>query len=148
MASTLILRHPLFSLSLDDGISLREFMEPYYVQMRDTQTGEERLAGPYPYEFGHFWWTDGNMGCGCNRQAEWHRAHPEHNEDEWIDDGDPTGNCYHPTLGPLFGECRENRYSALWANLPDGTREYIDETPPEPDWETFDWADPTSMLKI
>jgi hypothetical protein len=110
---------------------------PYTVRMRDAETGEERTTPPYNFPFGHFWWTEGNMGCGCNRQAEWHRSSPTHNEEEWVEgeetiEGYDNWNFFHPELGPLFGQCRSRRYEALWADLADGTRKYIDMDDPAP----------------
>lgn len=113
---------------------------PYTVRMLDTQTGEERDAGPYDFPFSHFWWTEGNFGCGCNRQAEWHRADPTFVEEECVDIDahfDPERDEWveeeirHPVLGSLFGECTSNRYSALYATLVDGSIIYIDQDDPE-----------------
>lgn len=110
---------------------------PYTVRMRDAETGEERTTPPYNFFFSRFWWTEGNFGCGCNRQAEWHRAAPDHNGEEWIDrveivEGYENDNYFHPVLGPLFGRCESRRYEALWADLADGRRVYLDTPDPNP----------------
>jgi hypothetical protein len=108
---------------------------PYTVVMLDTETGEQRTSPPYNFPFGHFWWTEGNFGCGCNRQAEWHRAAPDFEHGQWVEYEDEYDGGYrHPELGDLFGDCSSTRYSVLYATLADGTRVNID-IPDEPEDE-------------
>ena len=48
----------------------------YKVLIRNNETKEERWSEQnLEWEDHHlYWWTDGNMGCDCNRQAEFERA--------------------------------------------------------------------------
>lgn len=46
----------------------------YRVLIRENATGEIRLSKKFEFKFSPYWWTDGNMGCDCNRWIEWHRA--------------------------------------------------------------------------
>jgi len=78
----------------------------YTVRIRNNQTGEIRQSRPYDFEFSHFWWTDGNFGCDCNRQLEFWRAG---NEDE-------TGDA----------PCGEGRFTVIEAVLEDGSTIQID----------------------
>ena len=43
----------------------------YTVTMLDTETNEERsrdfVGENYQWPRDEFWWTEGNMGCDCNR---------------------------------------------------------------------------------
>lgn len=89
----------------------------YKVAIRNNATGEVAIAEigldwkfPSEEDSGDiFWWTEGNMGCDCNRELEWRRAKDE----EIPDDFDY--------------ECGDGRFSVLYAELPDGERVSIDE---------------------
>ncbi len=92
---------------------------PYAIAIRKNSTGERRIAhisldwykygGPTdPDDDGDlFWWTEGNMGCDCNRELYFMEAGGED-----ADDHEP--------------ECGDERYSVLWAELPDGSVILID----------------------
>jgi hypothetical protein len=75
--------------------------------------GPEDISAPSLY-----WWTDGNMGCDCNRHLEFERA---------------GGRDFAP--GSPESVCGHGRYSALKAILPDGQEITLDgwDGPPE-DW--------------
>ena len=77
----------------------------YKVAIRKNETGEIRVVEhESEWEDHHiFLWTEGNYGCDCNREGFF--THGE----EWPE------------------ECSEGRYSALYAELEDGTRITIDE---------------------
>lgn len=52
---------------------------PYDVEILEMATGETvRFTYPYPWGDGsEYLWTDGNMGCDCNRATEfWRAKHP------------------------------------------------------------------------
>lgn len=88
---------------------------PYNVAIRKNATGEVRMAPmdldwfkPDGYD-DMYWWTEGNFACDCNRHLEWERAAGrEPDNDEGI-------------------ECGHTAYTALYAELPDGTRIEIDD---------------------
>ena len=83
----------------------------YRVAIRNNKTQEVRMREiDMPWGEGSlFWWTDGNFGCGCNRELEWRRAKEKSVELE-------------------SGEyCSNGRFSVLYAELSDGTIEKIDE---------------------
>lgn len=84
----------------------------YKVAIRKNSTGEIRLydLGDIPWgESSEFWWTEGNMSCDCNRQWDFERA----GGDPITEDPDP--------------DCGDIKYSALYAELEDGTRIPLDE---------------------
>jgi len=85
----------------------------YHVALRLNSTGEIRMCEvSWPWREGDLvWWTDGNFGCDCNRELEWIRAGGrEPTDDEWEDSA----------------RCGETKYTALYAELPDGTRITLD----------------------
>jgi hypothetical protein len=82
---------------------------PYTVRLRRNSDGEVRTSRPYVFEFSHFWWTDGNFGCDCNRHMEFERVLTPHML--WEE---------HPcTKG-------KNAYTALEVVFENGTTEPID----------------------
>lgn len=91
------------------GFELLEMAENkgYSVLLRNNETGEERLI-KYPLQWdysSHFLWTEGNYACDCNRHLFFDRA---------------------IGIEPINVECGENKYSALYALLPDGTKHELD----------------------
>ena len=81
----------------------------YKVAIRKNETGEIRLC-KQNLEWGEhsdYWWTEGNMGCDCNRFLEFERSGGE--DPEWD-----------------AAECSEGKYSALYAELPDGKKISLD----------------------
>ena len=90
---------------------------PYKVAIRKNDTGEIRFANIDMdwYREGKddggdfFWWTEGNMGCDCNRKIQFDLAGNSHAETPGQD---------HP--------CSEGKYSALYAELPDGKKIELD----------------------
>ena len=83
----------------------------YYVAIRNNKTREIRLRQENLEwdEYSHFWWTEGNMSCDCNRELEFERA--------------IRNEPYHDT------KCGEKRYSVLYAVV-DGTKIPVDEVIP------------------
>ena len=82
----------------------------YKVLLRNNETGEERFAD-YPFqweEYHDYMWVDGNYGCDCNRHLFFERANGVEPNDE---------------------KCGDEKYSALYALLPNGTRHELDEAP-------------------
>ncbi len=79
----------------------------YKVAIKELATGETRIcAMTVPWnDHSEWWWTEGNFGCDCNRQATFK------GDEEYID-----------------AECNiaDNKYLVLYAELPDGTRIAID----------------------
>ncbi len=75
----------------------------YKVAIRDNATGEIRLCSQ-DLEWGpdKFWWLEGNMSCDCNRKAQFNIA------GDAIPDAEPP--------------CGEGMYTALYAELPNGTK--------------------------
>ena len=60
----------------------------YHVTIRDTTTGETRISREFKEDWdpdkSHWWWTEGNYGCDCNRQLEFIRAEGrEPTVEEW-----------------------------------------------------------------
>lgn len=83
----------------------------YKVCIRKNETGEERIRTMKTLNWKDhslFWWTEGNFGCDCNRELEWHRAGGEEID---LDDA----------------KCSDGRFAVLWAELPSGERIPIDE---------------------
>lgn len=81
----------------------------YKVALRNNATGEVRLV---PYEFDwddagpdEYLWTDGNYACDCNRALFFYGLEPE------------AGDY----------NCGMTEFSALYAELPDGTRKPLDD---------------------
>jgi len=54
----------------------------YTVTMRNNATGEVKdFVQDLPWEtHSHFWWTDGNYGCDCNRYLVWN-DYPDEDDD-------------------------------------------------------------------
>lgn len=79
----------------------------YKVALRSNATGEVRFVSQdLPWiESSHYWWTGGNMGCDCNRA------------NEFFDSPDCDDACGHI------------RFTALYAEFPDGSRIELDEVP-------------------
>ena len=75
----------------------------YKVALRKNATGEIKMVEyDMPWEdHSLFMWTDGNFGCDCNRA-------------DFFGDDDP-------------GHCSSDRFTALYAELPDGTKVKLDE---------------------
>lgn len=81
----------------------------YKVLLRNNETGEERWI-----EYRHEWdessdymWTEGNYGCDCNRHLFFERAAGREPD---IDEH----------------TCGDTHYTAVCAELPDGTRHELD----------------------
>jgi len=75
----------------------------YTVTIRDNTTGETRVC-PMEcewHEHSVFWWTEGNFSCDCNRRI--------------VFDGDVDA-----------AECGHTRFSALYAELEDGSKIELD----------------------
>jgi len=84
----------------------------YHVTIRDNATGEvHRRFVPFAWdEASAYWWTDGNMGCDCNLEAEFIRAGGGHVDQNRLS---------------TFA-CGGDRFTPLWAILPDGTSIALD----------------------
>jgi len=82
------------------------------VLLRNNATGEERLiASDSEWEDVHeFLWTEGNLACDCNRHLEFERAGGR----------EP---------GAREVGCGDERYTALYALLPDGRKVFLDGEP-------------------
>jgi hypothetical protein len=82
----------------------------YKVAIKKNDTGEVHLCEMDLNWEDHseWWWTEGNMGCDCNRELQWLRAANEN-----------------PSLGDV--KCSDNRFTVLYAKLPDGTKIEIDD---------------------
>jgi len=81
----------------------------YRVLIRDNETAEERWVESLESwdDAGKFMWTEGNYGCDCNRHLFFDRAAGREPEaDELI--------------------CGETRYTAVCAELTDGTQIQLD----------------------
>lgn len=86
----------------------------YEVEIRNNSTGEIRTRYmDLNWDGSLYWWTEGNMGCDCNRELEWVRA------------GGP-GPADDPHWNNLDPECGESRFTVLRAILEDGTVVPID----------------------
>lgn len=84
----------------------------YKVAIRQTSTGEVRLYEMNRHlpwcDNSHMWWTTGSHGCDCHREQAFRRAAGEK-----------------PLLSEM--ECGRGRFSALYAEMEDGTRIALDE---------------------
>jgi hypothetical protein len=89
----------------------------YKVAIRYNATGEVRICqinltwgapNPGNPDGDLSWWTDGNMGCDCNRVSEFNRAGGEQIDEK-----------------PF--QCTEGNFTALYADLPDGRRVIIED---------------------
>lgn len=81
----------------------------YKVAIKNNETGEIRIGDQKGITWGehsHYWWTEGNYGCDCNREWEFQRAGDEDT-----------------TYNPM---CGNTRYTVLYAELDDGSKIYID----------------------
>lgn len=70
----------------------------YSVVLCDGQTGERRVCGQGDIlwdDSSPFWWTDGNMGCDCNRELEFSRGKP-------VDDFSPCGDTRYTIESIIF----------------------------------------------
>lgn len=112
-------REPLGTPHKADCV-IRKGAGQYVVALRDNESGEIRL---YRYdmeweddETDRFMWTEGNYGCDCNRHLAFLRAGGP----------GPTGD---PHWNHAERECGMERYTALYAELPDGRRITLDEQP-------------------
>ena len=86
----------------------------YVVAIRKNATGEvRRRIVDLEWQNDVSWWVDGNMSCDCNRRLEWLRA------------GGP-GPADDPHWNNVDHDCGDSEYSALYAELPDGTRAPLD----------------------
>ncbi len=93
-----------------DGCVIPRTAGSFLVAIRCNTTGEIRM-----YREDLAWddvqsdweWTEGNSACDCNRSMYFQRAGGE----------DPIWDS----------PCGDNRYSALYALLPDGTKKIIDQ---------------------
>ena len=84
----------------------------YQVSITKLDTGETRIS-TQNLDWGDYsawWWTEGNMGCDCNRSWEFSRAKKGEDLEE-----DPP--------------CSYGRYFCKEAILPDGTRIVLDRPP-------------------
>jgi hypothetical protein len=81
----------------------------YLVALENSMTGEVRFYRQDFYwdDFAEFMWTEGNFACDCNRAMMFQRANGE--EATWD----------HP--------CGDVLYTALYAQLPDGTKIPLEE---------------------
>lgn len=81
----------------------------YKVAIRDNQTGETKVVEQAIewFSHSHFFWTDGNFGCDCNRHDVFYGHSEEEDEDEI--------------------PCGHERFTVLYAELPSGERITIDE---------------------
>jgi hypothetical protein len=61
----------------------------YQVAIKNNSTGEIRLCSQDLDwdESSFFWWTQGNMGCDCNRELEFYRARGVELEEVWCGEG-------------------------------------------------------------
>ena len=76
----------------------------YRVLIQDNATGE-RVWVSQSHEWDDtslFWWTDGNMGCDCNRALEFESAKGRDRKDVDID-------------------CGKTAFTAICAEMPDGS---------------------------
>ena len=83
----------------------------YHVALCLNETGEIRMyRNDMAWgEHDHFSWTENNYSCDCNRHLFFLRADGiEPGEEDWERD------------------CSDGKYSALYAELPDGTRIELD----------------------
>ena len=82
----------------------------YKVLLRNNETGEERFVESTEEwgESSKYLWTEGNFQCDCNRHLIFEMAAGVVPEDD---------EC----------ECGDERYTALYAELPDGTRYELDD---------------------
>lgn len=93
----------------------------YVVIIRDNASKEERTYRPsteWDPESSVYWWTEGNMGCDCNRRVDFARAGGP----------GPEGDPYHNKLLE-DSQCGDEAYSVLRAILDDGTIVPLDEAP-------------------
>ena len=84
----------------------------YSVRIRNNETGEIRKCDFPNFTWGpadEYWWTLGNYSCDCNRAAEFY--------------GRPYADDDYP--------CGEKAFTAIDAELPDGSIIAIDETGPQ-----------------
>lgn len=81
----------------------------YKVTMRNNETGEVRdfEQDLEWHDSSHFWWTEGNYGCDCNRYLVWN---------DYPDEDDDT-------------PCGHTLFTVLHATFPDGKVIEID--PPD-----------------
>lgn len=77
----------------------------YVVAIRKVATGEIRLARLDLdwSERSCWWWTGGSMSCDCNLEQKFESVVRDIPPDEYFD-------------------CGDERFEALYAELPDGTR--------------------------
>ena len=78
----------------------------YQIYIRKNATGEVRVYSCPDLDWEEHslgWWTEGNMGCDCNRHLCFERAGGR--EPAWNE-----------------GSCGETAYAALFAELADGSR--------------------------
>jgi len=82
----------------------------YSVAIKENSSGIVRLCpiGTEWDDWSESWWTEGNMGCDCNRYLCFERA---------------GGND--PDV--LVGECGHTRFKVLYAVLEDGTEQAIND---------------------
>lgn len=87
----------------------------YRVALRKNDTGEVRMidfAFQWEPESHFYLWSDGgNYSCDCNRALFWIRA----------DGREPTDDEFASV------KCGETRFTALYAELPDGSRTTLDD---------------------
>lgn len=82
------------------------------VLLRNNVTGEERfIDSDSEWEDVHgFLWTEGNFACDCNRHLDFERA-----------------GGREPDSGEVG--CGDERYTAVYALLPDGEKVFLDGEP-------------------
>lgn len=86
----------------------------YKVAIRENSTGEVRIytmEGSWE-DHSLFFWSEGNFSCDCNRRDSFMRAAGVEPDDD--------------------SPCGDEAYSALYAELEDGTRVAIDEDEERP----------------
>ncbi len=94
----------------------------YKIAIQNNETSEVRIAS-YDLDWGKYFfyfWVDGNMGCDCNRHLEFGRA-----KDPKFYEKFPCGS--------------HEKYSALYAELEDGTKIPLDTATDE---EYYDLINP------
>lgn len=92
----------------------------YAIVIRNNVTGEMRRI-PQDHEWEEhtaFWWTEGNMGCDCNRHLVWVRSEPGPRP---ADD---------PHLNTVEAACGDTHYTVVRAEFDDGTNVILDDPKP------------------
>ena len=98
----------LFDLTQEQAVSINAIlpMHEYVVGIRKNETGEVRFCPEDLewYEHSIYWWSEGNMGCDCNRELEFLRAGNEETDDSFEN-----------------AECSQGRYTVVGIWFKDGS---------------------------